>query len=163
MLAKTIFTNADGYATITCENCGHTKSVRAAEVRVVFRPLKVQCACKHEFFVCIELRKFYRKSARLSGHYAEANVWKASVTGKGNMLVENLSRRGVGFRTTAPHRLHLNEIIEVRFTLDDAYGTALRKRAAVRHLDNGLVGAEFFDFDSYSPENRTLGFYLMPR
>jgi hypothetical protein len=79
------------------------------------------------------------------------------------MLVENLSRRGLGFRTSMPHNLCINEVIVVRFTLDDVPRTTLRKSAVVRHVDENFVGAEFFDFDSYNRDNRVLGFYLLPQ
>jgi hypothetical protein len=163
MTVKTIFTNADGQAMIVCEHCGITKSVRAAAFREFLKPLKVQCRCGATFFVRLELRKFYRKETRLNGEYSKLDSSGRSSVEKGKIFVEDLSRTGIGFCTTITHNMRVNEVVVVQFVLDDRQKTEIRKRAIVRRIEEQFIGAEFLDFDSYSNDNRTLGFYLMPR
>lgn len=163
MTVKTVYTNADGQATIVCEHCGRTKSVPAANFREVFKPLKVRCSCGTIFFICLEIRKFYRKKTRLKGEYTKLNAHSSALVEKGPLFVEDLSRTGIGFRTAALHTIQVSEVIVVQFTLDDNNRTEIRKSATVRRVSQYEIGAEFLDFSSYCSENRTLGFYLMPR
>lgn len=163
MTVKTIYTNADNQATIVCEHCSKTKSVPAANFREIFKPLKVRCGCGTTFFIRIEIRKFYRKKTRLNGEYTRLNANSSAFAEKGHILVEDLSRTGIGFCTTSPHTLQVDKVVVVQFTLDDSQRTHIRKNATVRRVSEYTIGAEFLDFTSYCAENRTLGFYLMPK
>jgi hypothetical protein len=163
MTVKTIFTDADDQAMIVCEDCGKTKRVHAANFRGFSKPLKVQCGCGATFFVRLELRKFYRKETRLDGEYSKLDSHSRSSVERGKIFVEDLSRTGIGFRTTITHNIRVNEVVVVQFVLDDSQKTEIRKSAIVRRIEEQFIGAEFLDFDSYSNENRRLGFYLMPR
>ena len=69
----------------------------------------------------------------------------------------------LGFRTMIKHNLHIHDSIHVRFCLDDAQHSEVRKSAVVKRVDDDSVGAAFLDFDAYNETNRRLGLYLMPR
>jgi hypothetical protein len=79
------------------------------------------------------------------------------------MMVEDLSRTGLGFRTKLPHNIRTADMLRVRFVLDDAKHSEVNKSAIVKRVTNYFVGAEFVDFDTFNETNRTLGFYLMPQ
>ncbi len=79
------------------------------------------------------------------------------------MIVEDISRTGLGLRTVCKHNVCVNDVLLVTFTLNDRQQTAIRKTVRVRRIDDCCIGAEFLDHDAYTDTNRILGFYLMPR
>ena len=161
MDVKKIYSPDNATATLLCEQCGKTRVINIAAVKS--NPQKVRCSCGHEFFISIEVRKFYRKQTRLPGEYVHLSEKTSQRPDKRRMIVENLSRGGLGFSTERPHNLRVQDMIQVTFHLDDAKRSAITKRAVVRRAEGYSVGAEFLDLDTSSDSNRALGFYLMPQ
>ena len=151
----------DNKGTLVCEKCGKTRVINVSDVKS--NPQKIRCSCQHEFFISIEVRKFYRKPTKLPGEYVYIGEHRAKRLEKGRMIVENLSRGGLGFSTEGPHNLRVQDTIQVKFNLDDSKRSEVSKRAVVRWVNGYSVGAEFLDLDTSSDSNRALGFYLMPR
>ena len=150
----TIYASQQGHATIVCSQCGKTKVIQVADFYPLQASLKVKCPCGYRFAITLEVRKFYRKPVWLTGEY---------YTGarRARMLVQDISKGGLGFRTEHPHALQVNERISVRFRLDDPQGSEVSTLAVVRRVDGSFVGAEFLDVGTYTATNRILGFYLM--
>ncbi len=163
MELKKIYVDDNEKGTIICEKCGKTRVVNLSDFKNIGKPLKVKCSCGHFFFVRIEVRKFYRKSTHLSGEYIKISHEATKGLEKGAMTVEDLSRTGLGFSTKIPHNIRVEDMLRVRFILDDAQHSEVNKSAIVKWVTNYFVGAEFVDFDTFNEANRTLGFYLMPR
>ena len=163
MEIKKIYVNDNEKGTLICEKCGKTRVVNLSDFKSIGKPLKVKCTCGHFFFVRIEVRKFYRKSTHLRGEYIKISHDVAKGLEKGAMTVEDLSRTGLGFRTKTHHNICVEDMLQVRFTLDDAKHSEVHKSAIVKRATHDFVGAEFVDFDTFNEANRTLGFYLMPR
>ena len=161
MDVKKIYSPDNATATLLCEQCGKTRVINISAVKS--NPQKIRCSCRHEFFVSIEVRKFYRKQTRLPGEYVHLSEKTSQRPDKRRMIVENLSRGGLGFSTERPHNLRVQDMIQVTFHLDDAKRSAITKRAVVRRAEGYSVGAEFLDLDTSSDSNRALGFYLMPQ
>lgn len=61
------------------------------------------------------------------------------------MVVEDLSLRGARLRVFAPYQVELNDILRIRFTLDDAIGTELVKTVVIKNIIGHSVGVAFFD------------------
>lgn len=61
------------------------------------------------------------------------------------MVVEDLSLRGARLRIFIPGHVELNEVLVVRFTLDDVMETPLIKSVMVKNMKNNEVGVAFFD------------------
>ncbi len=162
MTVKPLFPNADGHVMIVCAHCGTTRSVPATQFRAFLKPRQVQCRCGVTFFVRLEIRKFYRKHARLDGTYSKYDTSHPAGVEKGKIFIEDLSRTGIGFRTARGHNLRVNAVLLVHVVLDDRQKTNLRKSAVVRHVDAQCIGAEFLDFDSDCQDNRALRLYLLP-
>jgi hypothetical protein len=154
MEIKKIYVNDNEKGTLICEKCGKTRVANLSDFKNIGKPLKAKCTCGHFFFVSIEIRKFYRKSTHLSGEYIRISNNATKGLEKGAIIVEDLSRTGLGFRTKTPHNIRVADILRVRFTLDSAI---------VKRVTDYFVGAEFVDFDTFNETNRTLGFYLMPQ
>ena len=163
MQVKKIYANEQDRGTLLCEQCGAVKVITIADFKHIGKALKVKCGCGHVFFISIEVRKFYRKQASLAGEYVKIDAETAKEREKGKMIVEDLSRTGLGFRTMSKHTLQVHDSIHVRFHLDDAQHSEVSKSAVVKRVDDYAVGAEFLDFDAYNETNRRLGMYLMPR
>ena len=163
MEIKKIYIHDNAKGTLICEKCGKTRVVNLSDFKNIGKPLKVRCRCGHCFFVSLEVRNYYRKSTHLSGEYSKVRNDATKGFEKSAMIVEDLSRTGLGFRTKTPHNIRVKDMLRVRFTLDDAQRSEIQTSAIVKQISNDFVGAEFVDFDAFSETNRILGFYLMPR
>jgi hypothetical protein len=73
------------------------------------------------------------------------------------MTVINLSLIGVHFYMHLPHILHVDNVIEMAFSLDDPHHTELCHRVIIRWVEGQQVGVEFCDLQAY--EHKLL-FYL---
>jgi hypothetical protein len=162
MEIKKVYVNENEKGTLICEKCGKTRVVNLSDFKNIGKPLKVKCSCGHFFFVSIEVRKFYRKSTHLSGEYIKLSNDVTKGLEKGPMTVEDLSRTGLRFRTKIAHNIRVEDMLRLRFILDDAQRSEVNKSAIAKWVTHYSVGAEFVDFDTFSEANRTLGFYLMP-
>jgi hypothetical protein len=141
-------------ATIVCPQCGQTKALTLADVYPRYRLLKVKCLCGSRFVLTIEMRKYARKPVQLAGEYRRG-------THRSSMVVENLSRGGIGFRTEGPHTLRVREWIGVRFCLDDPLRSEVDVMVVVRRIDGTFVGASFLDGKGYTAANSLLKAYLL--
>lgn len=162
MIVKKIYTDANNKGTILCEQCGRTRILDVTNLKQSNKPLKVRCKCGYVFAIMIETRKYYRKKTELLGHYALLSSQNPVTFPEDDIIVEDVSRTGIGIRTKRKHSLKCGDVIVVMFTLDDKKQSQIRKRAIVRNTKEYFIGAEFIDVDDYSEDNRTLGFYLMP-
>src|SRR4029453_8870273 len=107
MEIKKIYVNDNEKGTLICDKCGKTRVVNLSDFKNIGKPLKVKCSCGHFFFVSIEVRKFYRKNTRLHGQYIKVSNDASKGLEKGTMIVEDLSRTGLGFRTKTQHNLRV--------------------------------------------------------
>ncbi len=153
-MAHKVYLNAHNTVTITCPQCNKTDIVNVEHYLHIHRPITVNCPCGHRFAVILEGRKFYRKDAGLPGTYTSLET---SQTGR--LVIETLSFSGIGFRTLTPHVIHIDDMLQLAFILDDAQRTSMDKRAIVRWVHGQHIGAEFSDIKAY---DKTLGAYLMP-
>jgi hypothetical protein len=163
MQTHAIYTNLSESVTLVCEQCRRSRALEAAVVKDLPQPLKVRCPCGATFGVNIIIRQFYRKKTRLPGTYSKHDLQTNHILEQGRMVVEDISRPGVGLRTLGRHTILVNDVLFVTFTLDDKQKTDIRKSVRVRRVDDRFIGAEFVDHDTFTDTNRILGFYLMPR
>ncbi|MHC1744359.1 MAG: hypothetical protein AB9873_15180 [Syntrophobacteraceae bacterium] len=61
------------------------------------------------------------------------------------MVIEDLSLRGARLRVFIPGQIGVNEILRIRFTLDDVSDTELSKMVVTRNVVGSMVGVAFFD------------------
>ena len=144
-------------------NATAAEPLQAAIVKDLPQPLKVKCPCGATFGVNIIIRQFYRKKTQLPGVYVKRDTQTGQILEQGRMIVEDISRTGIGLRTLVRHAILVNDVLAVTFTLDDKQQTDIQKSVRVRRIDDYFIGAEFIDHDAYTDTNRMLGFYLMPR
>ena len=163
MQTHAIYANLSETVTLVCEQCRRSKAFKAAAVKDLPQPLKIQCPCGVTFGVNIVIRQFYRKKTQLLGTYVKYDFQTPQILEQGRMIVEDISRKGLGFRTIYRHTILVNDVLSITFTLDDKQKTDIRKSVRIRRIDDRFIGAEFVDHDTYTDTNRILGFYLMPR
>jgi hypothetical protein len=123
--------------------------------------VRVQCPCSHRFRIIRELRSTFRKKVRLEGYFAQAahngnklasgNVW-------GPMVVQNLSRSGLKFTCANAGLLRIGDRLQVRFNLDNANQTLIKKSVLVKSVYMETVGCQFHGRDRF---DAALGFYFL--
>lgn len=160
MDVKTVYAQENGKVTVVCEQCGYTRVFTVSDVvQVAGQPRRVRCRCKHEFFISIEVRKFYRKHTQLPGEYCLRSAQTSIEQEQGAMTVEDVSMSGLKFRTEGQHSLQVDDTIDVKFTLDNTQRSEVSQRAVVKRVDDQCVSAAFIDLAAY---RRLLGYYLRP-
>jgi hypothetical protein len=60
-----------------------------------------------------------------------------------SILIISLSRSGISFRTLLPHRLRVDDTVEIGFILDNTEHTSLMFKASIRWIKQRTVGAMF--------------------
>ena len=99
MRTQAIYANLTETVTLVCEQCRRSKAVKAAAVTDLPQPLKLRCPCGATFGVNLVIRQFYRKKTRLPGTYVKYDSQTGHILEQGRMLVGDISRTGLGFRT----------------------------------------------------------------
>jgi len=151
---QTAYVNENQEASVVCANCGRQKMFNAAPFQDGHLRVKARCGCGFSFIVTFERRRAYRKKVNLSGQYLIKNGGHEL----GEMVVEDISRTGIGFRAYFRHGIKVGDVVQVSFQLDNADSTRITKNAVVRNVRDRFIGAEFCDNEL----EKTLGFYLMP-
>ena len=157
----------DNSAIVTCPHCEIRYTVNAGKVKTRGRTSKLRCKCGHSFSVFFEFRENPRRELYVDGYYRpirEVYVRggaRTAPTSEGliAVLVQNISRTGIGFVVPTGHELKVDDRIEIMFTLDDAEGTRVERTAVVRRLAEGnYLGCEFTDVGHFDKDT---GFLVM--
>lgn len=148
-----IYVNDKDEATVICKSCGRRKTTSAAPFKNV-KHVKVNCPCGCSFAVSFEVRKYYRKEVSFAGHFIKPEFPREG----GDMVVEDLSVMGIGFRTNQKHGLKIGDIVKVQFSLKDDHKTEIVRNVTVRRVIDRFIGAEFCDQAQCKP----LSFFLLP-
>jgi hypothetical protein len=141
--------------------------VNARKVKTRGRTSKLRCKCGYSFSVFFEFRENARRELYVDGYYRpirEVYVRGAARTAPTSedfvgVLVQNISRTGIGFVVPTGHDLRVDDRIEIMFTLDDAEASQIERTAIVRRLAEGnYLGCEFTDFGHVDKDT---GFFVM--
>ncbi|NLI83166.1 MAG: PilZ domain-containing protein [Deltaproteobacteria bacterium] len=154
---KKIFTYGKDEVTITCHACGRIKTLKASLVNQIHHPVRIKCACGISSNVLFEKRVHYRKMTHLEGRYSikvDPDAWLCL------LVVENLSRNGIGFKTVGKYDIKEGDILSIQFSLDNPKASTIKGKIVVKSVNDNYIGAEFFALDEHA--KKELGFYLMP-
>ncbi len=151
---QSVFVNRENKAILTCPKCTKAKTVDVASMVMDKKKLniRVKCSCGNIFPVVLERRKFYRKKTKLSGIFMLEQDHEDNI-----MIVTNLSRFGLEFKSSDTDKLRVGDRIGVEFRLDDKSRSLIKKKAIIRRIDGSYVGVEFCFQDEF---DKVLGFYL---
>jgi len=172
-------------AIFVCPKCETTKTVDISKYKDIETPirLRAKCGCGHVYPVLLEKRDRYRKKTNLTGEYV--NVSSGKKNQKGQMTVLDVSRTGLKIKinqlqvkvkdhdvytskvekVTFGHKVQkivgevdLGDKVWVRFNLDNAQNSLIKRKVIVRWINKPFLGVQFSDIQMY---DATLGFYLM--
>jgi hypothetical protein len=76
----------------------------------------------------------------------------------GRILIDNLSRHGIGFKVLGKQDVRVNDRFRVKFTLDNTASTVIQKEVVVRSVGEETIGCQFVGTDACDV---TIGFYMM--
>ena len=158
---KAVFPGDDGKYLMTCPQCGFQDTVSGRLFELMGSAVRVQCPNNHRFRIIRELRTSYRKQVRLEGYFAQAlhngnkltsgDVW-------GPMVVQDLSKTGLKFTCGNANQLRTGDRLQVRFNLDNANQTLIKKAVLVKSVHADTVGCHFDSADKF---DAALGFYFL--
>jgi len=149
---ETIYAGDTNHVTITCPKFGLTKNKNVTDFKDTPKRLKAECKCGEVYQVDLELRRYYRKIVRLSGEY-----YIQDKDEKGEVLIKNISIAGINFETFKPHNIVKNDIVELKFTLDNLNETELQTLVKIIWVSDLKIGGQFIDESSL---NQDLVLYL---
>ncbi|MBW1726952.1 MAG: PilZ domain-containing protein [Deltaproteobacteria bacterium] len=137
---------------IICPKCELEKNINVFKFKDTHKRLKVQCKCGEEFRLSLDFRKYYRKKVQLSGEYFihEKNE-------RDDILIIDISMTGTNFTTFKPHNFSKDDLVELKFNLDNPMKTEIHTTIKIKWVNDRNVGAQF---NNPKLLEKDLGFYL---
>lgn len=155
MRGKKVFVKDNNQFSLVCPKCMKIESVDTSmykesddSVRMDYR-----CPCGYVYHLLLEKRKYYRKETHLPGTYFLGEASEKP------MIVKDMSLTGLKFKVDHQPDVVVGDRLFVKFFLDDAQKTLIRKEVIIKIISGRSVGAEF------CPENasdKAIEFYLIP-
>ena len=153
-VAKT-YVRPDNTAVLTCTHCGIQKVVVADLFMGRKHKIKVKCSCQKVFIVNLEFRNRVRKQVHLRGTYINHSQKDSS----GHLIIQNISVTGLAFSTLDGRDFNVGDELIVELTLDDEYGTEMKKEVIVRSVGQNSTRCKFVK--SEDSLGSPLGHYVM--
>ena len=125
---------------IICPKCGLEKKINVFKFKDTHKRLKAKCKCGEDFRFTLDFRKYYRKNVQLNGDY-----FFQGKDEKGEILIEDISKTGIKFSTLNPHTFSKDDLVELKFTLDNPMRMKVRTRVKILWIIDRTVGAQFND------------------
>jgi len=147
-----VYVDKNNQARVICPECGFKKNVDAMNFRDTKSMVKGKCKCSEGFDFTLEYRKHYRKNVKLPGEYI---VQKSGEIGE--VIIRELSLTGIRFETMKPHQISTDDILDMKFKLDNPLRSEICKLAKVIWVDNRNVGAQFNETKLFETD---LSFYM---
>ena len=147
-----IYVDKSNRARVTCPKCGFEKIVDITNFKNTQKRAKAKCVCGESFRFTFEFRKNYRKNVRLPGEYIVKGTGE-----KGDVIIRDLSLTGIRFESLKPHQISTNDILDVKFRLDNSVRSEIRKLAKVIWVKDRIVAAHYSETKLFEKD---LGFYL---
>lgn len=151
----------DGLVLLACPRCGLRESVLLNQFEKLGNGIAVKCSCSKQFAAVLEKRRSFRKPVQLDGYFTLAgDPGPAEAGGSiwGSMMVLDLSKSGLRFRSDRAGLMRPGDRIMVRFNLDNSNHALIHKPAKVISINGDQVGCRFEGADQY---DITLGFYFI--
>jgi len=139
-----VYVDYTNQATIICPKCGLEKNIDVTNFKDTHKKLKVKCRCGKAFRLTLDFRKNYRKNVRITGEY-----FVQGKDEKGEVIIENISANGIGFAILSPHYISQNDIVELKFTLDNPIRTEIQELVKIIWIIDRNVGAQYIDPKSH--------------
>ncbi len=153
-----VYADKQGKAVFHCPHCGFVTEFDASAYRNRDSRIKIRCRCGESLTMLVEFREYYRRPVSLIG------TCRVHRTGKDfEMKVHDLSMSGLSFSLELPAsdqggaHIEVGDVVTVQFRLDAPPENVVQRKAEVRNVRGGAIGAKF----SKSEYDKELGFYLL--
>lgn len=146
------FVNEKGITILRCPHCYISKKVDMMTLGPAFKKFRAKCKCGSRIQGQFEFRSHNRKKVKLAGRYRKRKNGKW-----GDILVEDISLKGLGFSCTEKHQLQKGDHLDITFNLDNARRVEVNLWVEVENVRGQFIGAQRCDTQLYQPD---LGFYL---
>jgi len=138
--------------TITCPKCLFERSIDVTKIGDDQKILRGKCRCGKAYEFTIVYIKGYRKDVEFFGEYI---IEKSGI--KGDIIIRELSMGGIRFENLSLHQISKDDILEVKFQLDNPKRSEIQKSVKVIWVKDQNISANFIETQSYKAD---LGFYL---
>ncbi|MGD9245860.1 MAG: PilZ domain-containing protein [Desulfobacterales bacterium] len=149
---RKIYLDNSKKTTIVCSRCLFEQSIDLNNIKHDQKILKIRCKCGKDNEFTIEYRNGYRKDVNLYGEYTIQKSGK-----EGDIIIKDLSMGGIRFENLSLHQISKDDILEVKFQLDNPKRSEIKKSVKVIWVKDQNIGANFIETQSYKAD---LGFYL---
>ena len=143
----TIYTDGTNQVSIICPKCKVEQNIDTTKIKSIQKKLKGKCRCGEPYEFTIEIRKRYRDDVRLSGEYLILGK-----EGKGKIIVRDFSMSGIQFECLNPHNIFKDDIVRVKFKLNDLKKSEIQKPVKVIWVKDRKIGAHFIETKQYEKQ-----------
>jgi hypothetical protein len=123
---------------IICPKCQLEKNINVFKFKDTHKRLKVKCKCGEEFRVALDFRKYYRKKVQIAG---ECFIHEKNE--RDDILIIDISMTGINFTTFRPHNFSKDDLVELKFKLDDPMNTEIHTTIKIKWVNDRNAGAQF--------------------
>lgn len=143
----TIYTDDTNRVSIICPKCGFEQNIDITKFKDTQKELKGTCRCGEPYQYTIEFRKRYREGVRLDGEYFIHGIKE-----KGEIIVRDVSMSGIRFECVNPHHISKDDVLRVKFRLDNSKRSEIRKHVKVIWVRDRTIGAHFIETIFYKKD-----------
>lgn len=143
----TIYTDDTHRVSIICPKCGIEHHIDTAKFKDNQKELRGKCRCGEPYQYTIEFRKRYREGVELAGEYFIHGIGE-----KGEIIVRDLSMSGIRFDCMNPHHISKDDVLRMRFRLDNSKRSEIRKHVKVIWVRDRTIGAHFIETIFYKKD-----------
>ena len=148
----TIYADNGNRVSVNCLKCGLELNIDITKLKNTQNNLEGECKCGEPYQYTIEFRKRYRESVKLEGEYFIHGIKE-----KGRIIIRDLSMIGIRFECLNPHHISKDDVLRVKFNLDNSMRSEIRKHIKVIWVKDRSIGANFIETKFYKED---LGIYL---
>jgi hypothetical protein len=149
---KKVYVDNSNQVTILCTKCGLEKNKNVFKFKDSHKRLKARCKCGEVLRFTLDFRKYHRKNVQLAGKYLIQGKDE-----KGEIVVEDISMKGIRFSCLEPNQIARNDIVELKFNLDTPIEMEINPTIVIKWTTDRDIGGLFLGPNSLKND---LGFYL---
>ena len=137
---------------VICPKCELEKNINVFKFKNTHKRLKAKCKFGEEFQLSLDFRKYYRKKVQIGG---ECFILEKNE--RDDILIIDISMTGINFTTFKPHNFSKDDLVELKFNLDNPMKTEIHTTIKIKWTNDRNVGAQF---DNPKLLEKDLGVYL---
>ena len=147
-----IYVDNSNQVKILCPKCGLEQTKNVFKFKDSHKRLKATCKCGEVFRSTLDFRKNHRKNVQLAGEYLIQGKDE-----KGEIVVEDISMRGIRFSCLKPNHISRDDIVELKFNLNTPIEMQINPTIVIKWTTDRNIGGLFLGPNSLKQD---LGFYL---